>query len=157
MVFGRLTVISKRMINYSIAKFLCECSCGAIKEYWSTSLYSGATKSCGCYAREVCSRTFKKHGHVGNNHPTRTYLTWENMKQRCLNPKYTHYSSYGGRGIRICKRWYRFTNFLEDMGIRPKNKTLDRINNNGDYKPSNCRWATKLQQMNNTRKQEKTK
>jgi hypothetical protein len=81
----------------------------------------------------------------------RLYSTWKGIRQRCLNKKNKQYNFYGGRGIKICKRWDKFENFLSDMGNRPKLKSLDRINNDGDYKPSNCRWATKKEQALNRR------
>jgi hypothetical protein len=78
------------------------------------------------------------------------YYSWAMMKQRCLNPKYTHYSYYGGRGISVCARWLKFKNFIEDMGIKPtKEHSIDRIDNDGNYEPGNCRWSTKLEQINN--------
>ncbi len=83
-------------------------------------------------------------------HNTRTYHSWEGMKQRCLNPKATKYPEYGARGITVCERWRRFENFLLDMGVRPEGKTLDRIDGNGNYEPDNCRWATPLEQQQNT-------
>ena len=78
-----------------------------------------------------------------------TYKSWGMMKVRCLNPNYSRYADYGGRGIKICKRWMQFSNFLSDMGIRPDGTTLDRINVNAGYMPSNCRWATRKTQQNN--------
>jgi hypothetical protein len=80
---------------------------------------------------------------------TRAYVSWRQMKQRCTNPKYPGFGRYGGRGIRFCDRWKLFANFLADMGDRPEGKSLDRIDCNGNYEPSNCRWATMTEQQRN--------
>jgi hypothetical protein len=79
-------------------------------------------------------------------------MTWQSMKQRCLNPRHQAYANYGGRGITICDRWrHSFTTFLADMGPRPEGRTLDRVDNDGNYEPGNCRWATKSTQLSNRR------
>ncbi len=90
-----------------------------------------------------------KHGHTNGGKFSPEYQTWSSMIQRCNNPKRLHYDRYGGRGIAVCERWLKFDNFLEDMGERPLGKSLDRINNDGNYEPSNCRWATKSEQQIN--------
>lgn len=94
-----------------------------------------------------------KHGLIN----TPTYRTWRSMKMRCLNPKATSYKAYGGLGIKIYEPWLEFTNFVEDMGIRPEGKTLDRENSDGDYEPSNCRWSTPKEQQRNRRTIKPTK
>lgn len=98
------------------------------------------------------NRSFK-HGHASHKKPTPEYRAWHSMKDRCYNPNNKYFKDYGGRGIIVCDRWKNsFENFLADLGFRPSNKhSLDRIENNGIYEPSNCRWATKNQQDNNRR------
>lgn len=92
------------------------------------------------------------HGHHKNGQQSPTYNTWRGMIARCTNPNQPNYERYGARGIKVCKRWRRFENFLSDMGERPAGLTLDRLRVNGDYKPSNCKWATLQEQEANKRK-----
>jgi hypothetical protein len=115
----------------------------------------GWTKSCKCLQRQRGAENGKnnrRHGHTLNGGSSE-YWSWTSMKQRCLNPNYHHFKNWGGRGIKICKRWLDgFENFLADMGPKPsRHHTLDRINNNGNYTPNNCRWSLPKKQATNRR------
>lgn len=135
----------------------CVCDCGTQRPVSSLTLKNGTSKSCGCLKIEVAKRQFLKHGHENNRGKTRTYTSWDNMVQRCTNPNRPEYKHYGGRGITICQKWRTFENFYSDMGDRPNNRSLDRINNDGNYEPDNCRWATRSQQVSNRRKYKRTR
>lgn len=90
-----------------------------------------------------------KHGHSKLGGVTKTYMAWASMKKRCSNPNHSRYKNYGGRGIKVCKRWMEFTGFLEDMGESPEGMSIDRVDNDKDYSPDNCRWTTLERQANN--------
>lgn len=130
----------------------CRCDCGNEAIVRSDNLLRGATRSCGCYRLETVKRVSTKHGHARDYTPTPEHRAWSSMISRCENPFHKSYPSYGGRGISVCERWKRFENFIQDLGPRPsKDYSVERIDNNGNYEPSNVKWATRLEQMSNLR------
>lgn len=141
--FGRLTVIGYA----GDEKWLCRCECGTEKLVDGDPMRRGVVLSCGCLRLERAVAAASTH----RKSKTRTYYIWAVMRDRCSNKNCEHYKDYGGRGIKVCERWQRFENFLADMGEAPPGLTIDRIKNDGDYELSNCRWATRKQQMRNTR------
>lgn len=144
--FGRLvTVCEISPDSYGKRRWACKCECGKLVFATSSALSLGKIKSCGCLKFD--SPEFQTHGM--SRQPT--YVSWRNMWTRCTNPAYKQYADYGGAGVTVCERWKSFENFLADMGSRPEEMSLDRINPFGNYEPSNCRWATRLEQSRNTR------
>jgi len=144
--YGRLSVISRGENYRGNAQWVCKCDCGSSKRVVAlgNDLARGKVKSCGCWNAE---RVFS-HGQSYNP----VYRVWQAMIQRCENEEHPAFANYGGRGIAVCPEWHSFKSFAADMGLRPKGYSIDRIDNEGNYQPDNCRWATTKQQLNNTRR-----
>lgn len=149
-VFNRLTVIAFSSRNSrGYMRYICQCSCGKIVNTPTRSkLITGHTKSCGCLKNETMSKNMSKYKNKGRRIE---YGCWRNMKERCTNLEHPSFPRYGGRGIKVCDRWLKsFDNFYEDMGEKPfKEANLDRVDNNGDYEPDNCRWTTPFENTMN--------
>lgn len=152
--FGRLTVIDEAGSDKHKKKlWLCICECGNQITVIGSSLLCGNTKSCGCLRKEITAERYTTHGHSKGRTITPEFSCWSAMIKRCTNKNVKQYSDYGGRGITVCEQWLdNFQNFYDDMGDKPSlDYTIDRINVNGNYEPSNCRWATVNEQSWNKR------
>jgi hypothetical protein len=152
--FERLLVLAHSEHRYGETYWLCQCDCGVEKVVRGSSLVTGKTKSCGCFARDKITQLNKtysarrKHGLAG----TPEYHAWHDMVSRCNKTSHESYTDYGGRGITVCERWHNFENFISDMGSRPSpSHSLERVNNSEGYYPENCIWATRFEQAINKR------
>lgn len=142
--FGKWTVLK---IDENNKYWICQCSCGVTRPVIKYNLTKGGSQSCGCYKAGI------RHSYHGMTN-TDEHNIWLGIKERCYSKSAKEYNRYGGRGIRMSQRWLdSFVNFYEDMGNRPsKLHSIDRINNDGNYEPSNCKWATRSEQQRNTRR-----
>lgn len=148
--FGRLTVGAFLGSRGGNGYWSCACDCGGTAEVSTVHLRRGHTQSCGCLQREITSRVQGTHRESVHSGLSKEYNAWVRMKQRCFNPKAPRFERWGGRGITVCDRWRNsFENFLADMGRSPPGTSLDREDNDGNYEPGNCRWATPKEQAAN--------
>ena len=145
--FNQLIVISETSPKHKNRRFLCRCDCGNEVTVYLDRLRHSLTQSCGCYQRQRARESQTAHGMRRSS----SYNSWSGMVARCKNPNHPAFDSYGERGIKVCDRWLKFENFYADMGEKPDNHSLDRIDNNGSYCPENCKWSTVKEQNNNKR------
>jgi hypothetical protein len=155
--FGRLVVL-RRVENHitsgghSVSSWLCKCNCGSEVIIRGRRLRRSETRSCGCLRADTMSGIARDYNTTHGGSYTPLYNVWRGILKRCYIPTNKDYKRYGARGIRVCRRWMDFANFRDDMGDRPNGMLIDRINNEGNYEPRNCRWATPKISSNNRRK-----
>lgn len=153
LVFNRLIVIGRDLTKpKTYVYWNCKCSCGNTKSVRADSLRGGFIQSCGCFGKEMRAEANTKHGMTQIGIKDSSYTAWSNMKSRCLNEKHPEYPNYGGRNITICDSWKTdYLIFNYEMGPKPNNTSLDRVDNNKGYYKENCRWASLSVQNNNKR------
>jgi len=146
--YGRwLTIEEGLKDKRGLRTMKCVCDCGTIRDVPLSRLRFGSSQSCGCINIEIHTERLTSH----NMCYTPEYKTWESMKRRCTMPSQDRFKNYGGRGITVCDRWFNsFENFFEDMGIKPDRYSIERIDNDGNYEPSNCKWIPLNEQQSNT-------